>query len=282
MWAIIGGSGFESFDDFETIEELNRNTPFGQASTGLKKVKLGGTEIIFLPRHGSGHELTPSGINYQANIYALKKHGVTKILSVSAVGSLREELKPGDMVVPSQYIDRTKSLRKHTFCENGVVGHVSLAYPVSQVLTEALQSINSELDFDVHFNKTYICMEGPGFSTFAESQMYRQFGADIIGMTNFPEYALAKEAGIAYLPCSFVTDYDCWNVDAGHVTVQEVIAIMKNNNGKAYKMAKSLISKFENIDVSDVLEEGLKNALMTPIDRMGQNQQEWIKVLIGS
>ncbi|MCK5883385.1 MAG: MTAP family purine nucleoside phosphorylase [Bacteriovoracaceae bacterium] len=281
MWAIIGGSGFESFDDFEVIEDLNRNTPFGQASSGLKKVKLGSTEILFLPRHGSNHELTPSGINYQANIYTLKKHGATKILSVSAVGSLRQELKPGDMVVPTQYIDRTKSLRKHTFCENGVVGHVSLAYPVSNILTEALQSTAGDMDFDIHFNKTYVCMEGPGFSTFAESQMYRQLGADIIGMTNFPEYGLAKEAGLAYLPCSFVTDYDCWNVDAGHVTVAEVIAIMKKNNGKAFKMATNLLNKFSDIDVSYVLEDGLKNALMSPIKTMSQTQQEWVKILIG-
>lgn len=281
MWAIIGGSGFENFDEFEKIEELNINTPFGQASTGLRRVKIGKQEILFLSRHGLRHELTPSGINYQANIYALKKYGVTKILSISAVGSLREELKPGDLVVPTQYIDRTKSIRKHTFCENGVVGHVSLAYPVAESLVQAVKSISHEFNFDIHFDRTSICIEGPAFSSFAESTMYRSWGADIIGMTNFPEYALAKEAGIAYLPCSFVTDYDCWNTNAGHVTVQEVLAIMKNNNGKAFLIANKLINNFSDIDVSQAKEEGLKNALMTPIEKMTNTQQEWIKTLIG-
>lgn len=280
MWAIIGGSGFENFEDFKVIEELNRNTPFGEASSGLKKVQIGAVTAIFLPRHGKVHELTPSGINYRANIYALKKYGVTKILSLSAVGSLRDELKPGDMVVPYQFIDKTKSIRQHTFCENGVVAHVSLAHPVHMPLVESVQAIVSCLNFTVHFNKVAVCMEGPGFSTFAESNVNRQWGGDIIGMTSFPEYALAREAGIAYLPCSFVTDYDCWKTDAPHVTLQEVITIMKKNNQKAFTMTSTLLNRFPEIDVSSVKEEGFKNALMSPLDRMAPTQQDWVKVLI--
>ncbi len=280
MWAIIGGSGFENFEDFKVLEELNRNTPFGEASSGLKKVQIGAVTAIFLPRHGKTHELTPSGINYRANIYALKKYGVDKILSLSAVGSLRDELKPGDMVVPHQFIDKTKSIRQHTFCENGVVAHVSLAQPVNPALVEAVQALASCMNFQVHFQKTAICMEGPGFSTFAESMVNRQWGGDIIGMTSFPEYALAREAGIAYLPCSFVTDYDCWKTDAPHVTVQEVIAIMKKNNLKAFTLASTLLNRFPDIDVSSTKEEGFKNALMTPVDKMLPSQQDWVKVLM--
>jgi 5'-methylthioadenosine phosphorylase len=278
MWAIIGGSGFENFEDFHIIEELDTNTPFGEASSGLKRVKLGETELIFLSRHGNGHELTPTGINYQANIFALKKYGVTKILSVSAVGSLREELKPGDMVITSQYIDRTKGIRKHTFSEKGVVAHCSLAYPVSGELTEAAKTLISELDFDVHTDKTYVCMEGPAFSTFAESSMYRQLNADIIGMTNFPEYALAREAGIGYLPCCFVTDYDCWNVNAPHATLPEIINTMRLNNSKACSMALKLVTKFKDIEVGTKA-EGFQTGLMSSIEMMSPEQKSWVEVL---
>lgn len=280
MWAIIGGSGFENFEDFKVLEELNRNTPFGEASSGLKRIQIGAVEAIFLPRHGKNHELTPSGINYCANIYALKKYGADKLLSLSAVGSLREELKPGDMVVPDQFIDKTKSIRKHTFCENGVVAHVSLAHPVCEALVEAVQTLSSSLPFSIHFNRTAVCMEGPGFSTFAESNVNRQWGGDIIGMTSFPEYALAREAGMAYLPCSFVTDYDCWKTDAPHVTVQEVIAIMKKNNTKAFTLASTLLNRFPDIDVSKQKEEGFRTGLMSPVEKMTQTQQDWIKILM--
>ena len=156
MWAIIGGSGFEKFDGFKPIENLDIETPFGKASSGMKKVEVAGTECLFVPRHGENHELLPSEVNYQANIFALKKYGASKVLSVSAVGSLAKEFKPGDMVVPNQYIDRTKSLRKVSFCGDGVVGHVSLAKPVSMNFVGKIKELAGQFSFDCHFEKSNI------------------------------------------------------------------------------------------------------------------------------
>ncbi|MEQ1723364.1 MAG: MTAP family purine nucleoside phosphorylase, partial [Pseudobdellovibrio sp.] len=234
MLGVIGGSGFEKFDEFETIELLDRETPFGQAASGFKKVKVDGTEFLFISRHGEHHEHLPSEINYRANIFAFKKLGAKAIVSFSAVGSLQKEFAPGDLVIPYQYIDRTKSLRQHTFLGGGLIGHVSLAKPICEVMAKRAQElivgnkINS--NFKTHFGQTYVCIEGPYFSTKAESNTYRQMEAQIIGMSNFPEYALAREAGLPYLPCCFVTDYDCWDDSIPHVTVEEVIKVMKGNN----------------------------------------------------
>lgn len=194
MIGIIGGSGFEKFEEFKTVELLSTDTPFGKTSTGFKKAKLDETEFLFISRHGDHHELLPSEINYRANIYAMKKMGVTSIVSFSAVGSLAKEYAPGDLVVPHQYIDRTKSLRKSTFLGEGLIGHVSLAQPICKVMAQNLETQKSKFDFKIHFGQTYVCIEGPYFSTKAESLAYRQMGAQIIGMSNFPEYALAREA----------------------------------------------------------------------------------------
>lgn len=278
MWAIIGGSGFEKFDDVELVEECNITTPFGDPSSGLKKIKVAGVECLFLSRHGAHHEKLPSEVNYRANIFALKKLGAKQILSVSAVGSLVKECKPGDMVVPKQYIDRTKSMRKHTFCGDGVVGHTSLAHPVCAKWTQRIKDLSSEMSFDIHFDKTYICIEGPYFSTQAESVSYGKMGADIIGMTNFPEFALAREAGLGYVPCSFVTDYDCWDDSIAHVTLEEVIKVMRNNNAKAFSLMQKLLPMTppEGLNYAD---EGLKNSLFVPVDSLTPEQQEWVAVL---
>ena len=280
MWAIIGGSGFEKFDGFKPVENLNRSTPFGDASSGIKEVEVAGTKCLFVPRHGENHELLPSEVNYQANIFALKQYGATKVLSVSAVGSLAKEFKPGDMVVPTQYIDRTKSLRKVTFCGDGVVGHVSLAKPVSSKIVSALKEVAGGFQFDCHFDKTYVCIEGPYFSTKAESNTYRQMGADIIGMTNFPEFALAREAGLSYLPCSFVTDYDCWDDSIPHVTVEEVLQVMRQNNSKAFELAEKIIPLGWDADSADI-NGGLKTSLMTPMEVIPPEKREWLAVLRG-
>ncbi len=280
MWAIIGGSGFERFEGFSKLDEIKMDTPFGAPSSGLKKAVIDGIEIIFLPRHGQHHELLPSEINYRANIFALKALGVTKILSVSAVGSLREELKPGDMVVPTQYINRASFARKHTFCGGGVTGHVALAHPVTLELVEEVEKIRAEFDFAIHIGKTYVCIEGPQFSTKAESHSYRDQGADIIGMTNFPEYALAREAGICYLPCSFVTDYDSWNDLIPHVTLQQVLDIMRKNNSKAFALANSLIKKTNHLFNKGCPELGLKNGLMCTLDSIAAEKREWLSVLM--
>lgn len=279
MWAIIGGSGFEKFDEFKLIKELERETPYGDASLGLKLVELDGTRILFLPRHGSDHSLSPSEVNYRANIFALKKYGANKVLSVSAVGSLRKELAPGDLVIPSQYIDRTKSLRKATFCGDGVVGHVSMAEPTSKSLEKEVHQFIKEISFNVHFDKTYVCIEGPTFSTKAESHMYRGFGADIIGMTNVPECHLAREAGMSYLPFSFVTDYDCWKEDHPPVTLQEVVSIMKGNNAKAFALAKLLIPKTTN-HITKEREMGLKTSIMSSLTSISKEKQSLLEILM--
>jgi 5'-methylthioadenosine phosphorylase len=280
MWAIIGGSGFEHFEGFEVLEPLDIITPFGKPSSGLKKVGLQGESIIFISRHGQYHELLPSEINYRANIFALKQLGVNKILSISAVGSLRQELKPGDMVIPYQYLNRTTYPRQHTFCGNGVTGHVSLANPITNALAEEVQNIKHLLDFDIHFNKTYVCIDGPYFSTRSESNHFRQMNADIIGMTNFPEYALAREAGICYLPCSFVTDYDCWDDSIPHVTVEQVMQVMRQNNAKAFKLATTLIPYASHLFPQGCAELGLKSGLMRPLDTLPSDKRRYIETLL--
>lgn len=282
MWAMIGGTGFERFEEFQTLENLDGNTPFGAASSGFKRVRLGEETVLFVPRHGQHHELLPSEINYRANIFALKQAGATKILSVSAVGSLRAELKPGDMVVPTQYIDRTKSLRQHTFCGDGVVGHVSLAHPVAPELVQRVEDWFKEFKpgFECHLRKTYVCMEGPAFSTRQESLLYRSWGADIIGMTNYPEYALAREAGLGYLSCCFVTDFDAWNEAIEHVTVEGVMAVMKANNGKAFTFAKGFIPSSQDLLPKGCREAGLKNGLLTSWDAIDEEKKVWLQLLI--
>lgn len=281
MIGVIGGSGFEKFEDFETVELLNTETPFGKASSGFKKVRVEGTEFLFISRHGDHHELLPSEINYRANIYALKKMGATAIVSFSAVGSLQKEFAPGDLVVPFQYIDRTKSLRKSTFLGEGLIGHISLAKPICEVMGHALKKISPKYDFKTHFGQTYVCIEGPYFSTKAESNTYRQMEAQIIGMSNFPEYALAREAGLPYLPCCFVTDYDCWDDSIPHVTVEEVIKVMRLNNQKAFSVLKDIL-KTKNISKGSVAPNGgLRSGLFMPLEAIPKDKRTWVHVLMG-
>jgi 5'-methylthioadenosine phosphorylase len=281
MWGIIGGSGFEKFEEFEQLESLDRSTPYGDCSEGLKKGRVGGKEVIFLPRHGLHHTMSPSEVNYCANIYALKKNGVKQILSFSAVGSLRNELAPGDMVVPHQYIDKTKSQRRSSFMGEGIVAHVSLARPTSTLLTDEVKKIATEMPFKTHFDKVSLVVEGPYFSTKAESHLFRAWGADIIGMTAFPEYALAREAGMAFLPCSFVTDYDCWKDDIPHVTVQEVMNTMKRNNLKAFQIAKKIVGIDQSkLTAATERENGLKNGLMTSLENISVKQKQCLDVLL--
>ncbi len=278
MWAVFGGSGFEKFDGFNVIEEIHVDTPFGKPSAPIMRATINGAPVLFLSRHGKKHEFTPSHINYRANIFAMKKCGASKILSLSAVGSLQKELKPGDCVVPTQYLDRTKT-RPFTFCGEGMVAHVSLANPVDLNLVEKVKPFLSAQDFNIHYGKTYICMEGPAFSTKVESRMYRLLGADIVGMTNFPEYALAKEAGLYYLPLSFVTDYDCWDDSIEHVTVEQVIALMRQNNHKAFGLMQQLIPQTQDLYPQGCPEQGLVSGLLTPIETLSPQVQSWMKVL---
>lgn len=280
MWAIIGGSGFESFEEFKTVEELPRKTPFGKTSKGFKIVEIEGKELLFIPRHGNDHSKLPSEVNYRANIYALKMHGATKLIAFSAVGSLADKYAPGDLVIPEQFIDRTKGVRPATFCGDGVVGHVSLANPVSKVFLSAMEELAPQFNFKTHIGQTLVVMEGPQFSTKAESNLYRSWKGDIIGMTSHPEFALAREAGLAYINCCFVTDYDCWKDDVPHVTVDQVMEVMKENNKKAFTMAKTLMN-YDRPDVQRAteIEHGLRNALMTAKDHMSSEQKGWMDIL---
>lgn len=283
MWGIIGGSGFEKFEGFENLGALSRETPFGLASSGLKTVKVAGQQAVFLSRHGEHHELLPSEINYRANIFALKAAGVRAVISFSAVGSLRAELAPGHMVVPLQYVDRTKGVRKHTFCGEGIVGHMSLAHPVCEKMAYALETLAKKESFTTHIGGTYVCIEGPNFSTLAESLSYRDINADIIGMTNFPEYALAREAGLSYLPCCFVTDYDCWDTSRPHVTIEEVITIMRQNNGKAFSLLGHVLqSGDELLKDCHCADQGLRTGLMTPREQVPAAHRAWLQVLTDS
>lgn len=285
MLGVIGGSGFEKFEEFETIELLNQETPFGLTSSGFKKVRVEGQEFLFISRHGDHHEHLPSEINYRANIFSLKKMGAKAIFSFSAVGSLRKEFAPGDLVIPYQYIDRTKSLRAHTFLGDGLIGHVSLAKPICEVMAEKIKVIfkeknNFKPDFKIHFGQTYVCIEGPYFSTKAESNAYRQMAADIIGMSNFPEYGLAREAGLPYLPLSFVTDYDCWDDEIPHVTVDEVLKVIKSNNAKAFAVLKQLLKIPDIWNGSFAFSGGLKTGLFMPKESIPANKISWVEVLM--
>lgn len=239
MWAIIGGSGFEKFDEFEIIENLKIDTPYGEHSSSFKKVKWRGVEALFLSRHGEKHELCPSEINFKANVYALKKMGAKGVLSFSAVGSLKDEFAPEDMVFINQYIDFTKN-RDSSFCGKGKVGHYSFANPVEEPLFNEVKKICSDLSFRNHMGGTYVCVEGPRFSSVAESKMFQSWGANIIGMTNMPEAYLVREAGMVYLPFCFVTDYDCWKTDEEHVTIEIVMSRMAKN----YVSSKEVLNLF--------------------------------------
>ena len=237
--AIIGGSGVYNLEFVKLIAEHEVETPFGQASGKILELELKGTRFYFLPRHGLGHKLTPSEINYRANIFALKKLGVKNIISVSAVGSLKDDHCPGSFVLVDQFIDWTKGIRKRTFFENGVVGHVSCAYPVNADLKNKIANILEQTTIKYQNGGSYVCIEGPQFSSRAESEIYRSFGADVIGMTNVPEAYLAKEAGIAYATIAMVTDYDCWKEE--HCTVEEIMKVMSENYLSAQEVLSHLL-----------------------------------------
>ena len=286
MLGVIGGSGFESFAEFTTVEMLPRETPFGLTSSGFKRVSVRGKEFLFISRHGEHHEYLPSEINYRANLFAFKKMGVQGILSFSAVGSLVQEFAPGDLVMPFQYIDRTKGLRSHSFLGDGLIGHVSLAQPVCEVMAQKSHDIliknpPSSGAFKIHKGQTYLCVEGPYFSTRAESLSYRAMGAHIIGMTNFPEYGLAREAGMAYVPFSFVTDYDCWDESIPHVTSVEVSRVMKLNNAKAFHVLATLLEIGSDLWKGSLAPHGgLETGLFMSKDQIPAHKRELIEVLL--
>ena len=247
---IIGGSGLYKMEGFENAKWKKIKTTWGVPSDEILLAKLGSEDICFIPRHSRGHKINPSNINFRANIDAMKQLGVTDIISVSAVGSLKENLEPGKFVIVDQFIDRTFS-RSKTFFDEEIVAHVSMAKPTSPGLSDCCQSALKKLNIKNQRGGTYVVMEGPQFSTLAESNLYRSWGADVIGMTNMPEAKLAREAEIRYCTVAMVTDYDCWHPDHDEVDVSMVIETLMKNAANAQNMIKEVIKTFKNFSVEN-------------------------------
>ncbi len=279
--AIIGGSGLYDVEEFKDRDLIDLNTPWGKPSDQILKTIYKNREVYFLPRHGRGHYISPSNINFRANIDSLKQLGVTDIVSVSAVGSLKENLPPGKFVIVDQFIDRTFA-RNKTFFDEEIVAHVSMAQPTSKGLMNACEYAIKKEGIDYQVGGTYVVMEGPQFSTLAESNLYRSWKADVIGMTNMPEAKLAREAEIRYASVSMVTDYDCWHPDHENVDVQQVIKVLLNNASKAKSMIKNLIENFENhIDPNDPTNNCLDVAIITAPEKRSQKTKDKLKTVAG-
>lgn len=253
---IIGGSGLYGIDGIEIIDQLTIDTPFGAPSDDLVLARIDGHEVVFLPRHGRHHRIPPHRINYRANIHALKQAGVRRVLSISAVGSLREDIRPGDFVLVDQFIDRTQG-RAATFFDGPVVAHVSMADPVCTALSARIASACAECGINVHPDGTYLVMQGPQFSSRAESMLYRSWGLDVIGMTNMPEAKLAREAEMCYATVAMCTDYDCWHDEEEDVNVSSIIEIMQSN----VKKAQEMIQAFFRVSEPHVCDTGCRHAL---------------------
>ena len=279
--AIIGGSGLYDVEDFKNRESIKMDTPWGKPSDDILKTKYNDKEIYFLPRHGRGHSISPTKINFRANIDALKQLGVTDIVSVSAVGSLKEGLSPGKFVIVDQFIDRTFA-RNKTFFDDEIVAHVSMAHPTSNGLMNSCEDAINKEKIEYQRGGTYIVMEGPQFSTLAESNLYRSWNADVIGMTNMPEAKLSREAEIRYASVSMVTDFDCWHPDHENVDVQQVIKVLSGNAEKAKKMIKNIIDNFEShIDPKDPTNNCLDVAIITAPEKRTQKTIDKLKTVAG-
>jgi len=279
--AIIGGSGLYDVEEFKDREFLDVKTSWGNPSDKILKTKYKGKEVYFLPRHGKGHYISPSKINFRANIDALKQLGVSDIVSISAVGSLKENLEPGKFVIVDQFIDRTFA-RNKTFFDEEIVAHVSMAHPTSNGLMNACEESIKKSGIDYQRGGTYLVMEGPQFSTLAESNLYRNWNADVIGMTNMPEAKLAREAEIRYASVSMVTDYDCWHPDHENVDVQKVIKVLLENAAKAKDMIKNLIDCYEkSIEPNDPTNNCLDVAIITVPEKRTEKTKNKLKFVAG-
>jgi len=274
--AVIGGSGLYALDGMSGIREIKVRTPFGNPSDAIVTGTLGNVRMAFLPRHGRGHRINPSEVNHRANIYALKTLGVEQIISVSACGSLKEELRPRDIVFPDQVYDRTKG-RAATFFEKGIVAHVGIAHPYCPELAKRLYDTASTLGFRTHEGGTYVCIEGPQFSTKAESKVYRSLGFSVIGMTNVPECKLAREAEICYASVALVTDYDVWHEEP--VTVDMVIGNLNANTANVKQLLKSVVSKVAR-DRRCECATALQYAILTDRKRIPTQVKKKLKLLI--
>ena len=275
---IIGGSGLYQMAGLTEIEEIEIETPFGKPSDEYRVGTLEGKRVAFLARHNRNHTISPSELNFRANIYGFKKIGVNWILSASAVGSLKEELRPLDIVLPDQFYDRTKT-RISTFFGDGIVVHVSFAHPVCVQLADLIQQGAKDAGVPVKRGGTYVCMEGPQFSTMAESNAYRRMGADLIGMTNLQEAKLAREAEICYTTIALVTDYDCWHPQHDAVTVTQVIETLKQNSENAQKIIRSSVKRLP-IDRSCKCGRALEHAILTDLRYVPEATKKRLELLL--
>jgi 5'-methylthioadenosine phosphorylase len=276
---VIGGSGLYDMEGLEDVEEIVVETPFGATSAPIVAGTLGDVRLLFIPRHGRGHTLTPSEVPYRANIWALKKLGAQWCISVSAVGSLKEEVVPGHVVIVDQFIDRTKG-RASTFFGEGIVGHVAFGDPVSPVLAKILLGASKTAGATVHEGGTYVCMEGPAFSTRAESNLYRSWGASVIGMTNLPEAKLAREAEIAYATIALATDYDCWHEGHDDVSVAAVLDTVRKNVSMARQIIREAAANIP-ADLDPLVDGASEFAVMTRPELIPQDRLDALAPIIG-
>jgi 5'-methylthioadenosine phosphorylase len=280
MIGIIGGTGLYRMEALQVTQTREVSTPFGPPSAPIVLGVLQGREVAFLARHGMHHDLLPGEINFRANIWALKSVGVRTVIGVSAVGSLREEIRPGDISLPTQYLDFTKGQRAATFFGRGMVAHISTAQPVCSATTALITRVARSLGTKVHENKTYACVEGPRLGTRAESFFLRGAGADLVGMTNVPEAFLAAEAQLGYCTISLATDYDCWLEDASqHVSADQVIALFHKNLGKVQQLLAGAVAEYVE-DESRACRRALRSAIVTPREQMTDEQRGIVDFLL--
>ncbi|MGE4369151.1 MAG: S-methyl-5'-thioadenosine phosphorylase [Burkholderiaceae bacterium] len=279
MLAIIGGTGLYNLPGLTLDESTHITTPFGEPSGAVQRGRVHGKQILFLARHGSGHKLLPHEVNYRANIFALKQAGATQVLGFSAVGSLKFDYAPGDLVMPEQYFDWTRGKREHTFFGGGVATHVSTATPVSRALVDGFVQAAAEAGIAVHRGATYGCVEGPRLGTRAESTFLQQAGCDLVGMTNIPEVFLAREAQLAYATVGLVTDYDCWLDDpAQHVSATGIFELYGRTMEKAMRALDTFL-KQPPPEPEPAIREALKTAMLTPDNALTTEQRSWVNVL---
>ncbi len=276
---VIGGSGLYELPDLQDVEAVRLTTPFGDPSDEFVCGTLNGVRLAFLPRHGRGHRILPSELNFRANLYGMKQLGVEYLISVGAVGSLREEIAPGHVVVPDQFIDRT-SKRPSTFFGNGIVAHVMFADPCCPFLMRAVTAATRAAGATVHEGGAYLCMEGPQFSTRAESELYRSWGASVIGMTSLQEAKLAREAEICFASLALVTDYDCWNPHAGDVAIDEILRVLNANVALARRVVATAARHLPGERTCGCA-TALENAIITDRSRIPAQAREDLRVIIG-
>ncbi len=276
--AFIGGSGLYKVPGIKNLKWKKISTNFGEPSSEVCIGEVDAKNIAFLPRHGKYHNISPSKINYRANIEALKKIGVQNIVSLSAVGSLRKDYSPGDFVLVDQFIDKTYK-RENTFFDDDLVVHLPMATPVCNNLKKTLSEALKKIKIKFHNHGTYVCIEGPQFSTLAESELYRSWGCDIIGMTNMPEAKLSAEAGMCYASVAMVTDYDCWHPDHNSVTVEQIVKTLNNNSEKAQKLISNL-SKNSQIKCSDKIKSLSRNSIITDLSKVKKSSKKKLNTIL--